>query len=531
MQNQKGETTMLRTLALAALIAAAPAAQAQTLRVAVGAQVTSIDPHYHNISPNTAFASIVFSALTATEGNSKLVPDLAESWKTISDEVWEFKLRPGVTFHNGTPFTADDFAFTVGRIPLVVNSPGSFTTYTQAIRAIEVVDPLTLRITTKGPYPTLAIDLSQIFILSRALHTGATTDRFANGELAIGTGPFRVTAARHGERVDMLRSNNYFGPKPAWEKVDYRIVTSAPARLSALLAGDVDFIDQVPTTDIERLRTNKDIKLSESGSLRFIYIAFDHSREDKPPFITALDGKPLDKNPMKDVRVRRALSLAIDRQAIVDRVMEGVALPINQFMPAGTFGHAPELETNNRADIPTARKLLAEAGFPNGFAITLHSPNDRYPNDGKIAQAIGQMWSRAGIRTAVDVAPFASYVVKASRQEFSAFLVSWGSSSGEPSAGLRSVLASFDAKTGMGSVNRFRYSNPKFDEGLIAAMRELDEAKRDAMLQSITRLAIGEDVAIAPTHVQKNVWAMRQGFNHEARIDERTRAQDITPAR
>lgn len=521
---------MLRTLALAALVAASPA-QAQTLRIAVGAQVTSIDPHYHNISPNTAFASMVFSALTATQGNSKLAPDLAESWKTISDEVWEFKLRPGVTFQNGTPFTADDFVFTYGRIPQVVNSPGSFATYTQAIRAIEVVDPLTLRITTKGPYPTLAIDLSQVFILSRAIHTGATTDRFNNGELAIGTGPFRVTNARHGERVDMARNDTYLGPKPAWEKVDYRMVTSAPARLSALLANDVDFIDQVPTTDIERLRTNKDIKLSESGSLRFIYIAFDHSREDKPPFITTLDGKPLDKNPMKDVRVRRALSLAIDRQAIVDRVMEGVALPINQFMPPGTFGHAPELEHQHRADIPAAKKLLAEAGFPNGFALTLHGPNDRYPNDGKIAQAVGQMWARAGIRTAVDVSPYASFVVKATRQEFSAFLVSWGSSSGEPSAGLRSVLASFDAKTGMGSVNRFRYSNPKFDEGLIAAMRELDEAKRDAMLQSITRLAIGEDVAIAPTHVQKNVWAMRQNFNHEARIDERSRAQDVTPVK
>jgi peptide/nickel transport system substrate-binding protein len=212
-------------------------------------------------------------------------------------------------------------------------------------------------------------------------------------------------------------------------------------------------------------------------------------------------------------------------------VMEGVALPINQFMPPGTFGHAPELEQNNRADIPEARRLLAEAGYPNGFALTLHGPNDRYPNDSRIAQAIGQMWTRAGVRTAVEVAPFASFVVRASKQEYSAFVVSWGSSTGEPSAGLRSVLGTFDAKRGLGSVNRFRYSNPNFDDGLIAAMRELDEKKREAMLQAVTRLAIGEDVAIAPTHVQKNVWAMRQGFAHEARIDERTRAQDVAPAR
>lgn len=514
-----------------AAVALATPPQAQTLRAAVGAQVTSIDPHYHNISPNTAFSSMVFGALTATQANSKLAPDLAESWRTIAEDVWEFKLRPGVTFQDGRAFTADDFAFTVERIPTIANSPGSFSTYTQAISSVEVVDPTTLRIRTKGPYPTLAIDLSQVFILSRALHTGATIDRFNSGELAIGTGPFRVVSARHGERVELARNPSYWGPKPAWEKVDYRMVTSGTARLSALLAGDVDFIDQVPTADIERLRANKDIRLSESGSLRFIYIAFDHSRDDKPPFATTLDGKPLEKNPMKDVRVRRALSLAIDRQAIVDRVMEGVALPVNQFMPPGTFGHAPELEGNQRADVPAARKLLAEAGFPNGFALTLHGPNDRYPNDAKIAQAVGQMWTRAGVRTQVEVAPFASYVTKASRQEFSAFVVSWGSSSGEPSAGLRSVLGTFDAKRGMGSVNRFRYSNPAFDDGLIAAMRELDEGKREAMLQAVTRLAIGQDVAIAPTHVQKNVWAMRTGFSHEARIDERSRAQDVQPAK
>jgi peptide/nickel transport system substrate-binding protein len=520
----------LAASALAAAIAATPAG-AQTLRMGVGAQVTSIDPHYHNISPNNAFATMVFGTLLDTDGNSKLVPGMAESWKPVAEDVWEFKLRPGVTFHNGAPFTADDFAFTVERIPQVLNSPGSFRTYTQAIKGVEVVDPLTLRITTNGPYPMLPTDVAQVAILSRAIHTGATTDRFNNGELAIGTGPFRLASARPGDRAELVRNDTYWGTKPAWERVDYRMVTSPAARLTSLLAGDVDFIDQVPTTDIERMRADKTIKLSESGSLRFIYLAFDQSRDDKPPFATALDGKPLDKNPMKDVRVRRALSLALDRQAIVDRVMEGVALPINQFMPPGTFAHAPELETNQRADIPQARKLLAEAGFPNGFALTLHGPNDRYPNDGRIAQAVGQMWSRVGVRTQVEVSPYAAFVVRASRQEFSAFLVSWGSSTGEPSAGLRSVLGTYDRARGLGSVNRFRYSNPKFDDGLIAAMRELDEAKREAMLQSVTRLAIGEDVAIAPTHVQKNVWAMRQGFRHEARIDERTRAQDVHPAK
>jgi peptide/nickel transport system substrate-binding protein len=172
---------------------------------------------------------------------------------------------------------------------------------------------------------------------------------------------------------------------------------------------------------------------------------------------------------------------------------------------------------------------LAEAGFPNGFAITLHGSNDRYPNDSRISQAVGQMWTRAGVRTNVEVAPYASFVTRASRQEFAAFLVSWGSSTGEPSAGLRSVLGTFDAKTGFGSVNRFRYSNPAFDAALRAAMQELDDPKREAMLQDVTRMAI-DDVAFLPTHFQKNIWAMRPGFAHTARVDERSMAQDVTPS-
>ncbi len=519
----------LRALAFAAMATSITPAQAQTLRMGVGAQVTSVDPHYHNLAPNNAFAAMLFGRLLETDGAGNLGPSLALSWSPIESDLWEFKLRPGVTFHNGAPFTADDFAFTVERIPTVANSPGSFRTYTNAIKSVEVVDPLTLRIRTNGPYPLLPADLAQIPLLSRAIHTGATTDRFNSGELAIGTGPFRLVMARHGERAELARNDSFWGPRPHWAKVDYRIITSAPARATALLAGDVDFIDQVPTADVEKLRAAPNVKLSETASLRFMYIAFDHSRAERTPFVTTLDGKPIDKNPLADVRVRRALAHAIDRDAMVSRVMEGVAIPINQVVPPGTYGYTPELAAP-KADLPAARRLLAEAGFPQGFAITLHGSNDRYPNDGKISQAIGQMWTRAGIRTAVEVAPFATFVQRASRQDFSAFLVSWGSATGDPTSALRSVLASYDPPRGLGSVNRGRYSNPEFDTGLIAAMQELDNPRREKMMQAITQLAIGQDAAIVPLHMQKNVWGMRPGLRHDGRVDEATRAQDVAPA-
>jgi peptide/nickel transport system substrate-binding protein len=509
--------------------ALARTATAQTLRMAVGAQVTSLDPHYHNISPNNAFASAIFSNLMEMDPNSRPVAALAESWRPVGEDVWELKLRAGVTFHDGTPFTADDVAFTLDRIPKVVNSPGSFRTYTHSIIGVEVVDPLTVRLRTEGPDPVLPANLSQVPMLSRKIHEGASTEDFNSGRLAIGTGPFRIIGGRSVDRIELVRNDSYWGGAAPWQRVEYRMVTNAAARTSSLLAGDVDFIDQVPTADLSRMRRDENIRISEIDSLRLMYLHFDHMRDGPSPFVADNAGQPLPRNPLRDRRVRRALAMAVDRAAIVERVMEGNAAPINQFMPAGGFGHVPELAPPPPADPAAARRLLTEAGYPEGFRITLHGPNDRYPNDARIVQAVAQMWSRIGVRTSVDVQPFSNFVTRASRQEFSSFLVSWGSSTGEPSAGMRSVLATYDRTAGMGAVNRGRYASPDFDALLMRGMRELDDAKREALLQEAMRLAI-DDQAIIPMHVQRNVWAMRRGVTHTPRTDERTRPQDVRPA-
>jgi peptide/nickel transport system substrate-binding protein len=517
------KTVLMAAAAGIALFAGA--AQSQTLRMGVGAQITSTDPHFHNISPNNAFASMVFDNLIETDDRARVRPGLAESWRPVGEDVWEFRLRRGVRFHNGSDFTAEDVAFTLERIPTVVNSPGSFRTYTQAIKGVEIVDDHTIRFRTNGPAPVLPNDIAMVPMLDRQTHQGATTEDFNSGRVAIGTGPYRMTMHRPGDRIELQRNESYWGGRPQWASIDYRMITNDAARTAAILAGDVDFIDQVPTTDVERLRRTPRITLSEIDSMRFIYFAMDHMRTGSSPFITDNDGRPLDRNPLKDVRVRRALSLAIDRAAIVSRVMEGAAAATVQVMPEGAFGYTPDL-TVPAVDIEGAKRLLAEAGYPNGFRITLHGPNDRYPNDGRIAQAVGQMWTRIGVRTQVEVAPFASFVARASRQEFSAFLVSWGTSTGEPLASLRSVIATYNRERGTGSVNRGRYSNPDFDAVLLRASRELDAPRREALLQEATRIAIN-DQGIIPSHLQKNIWAMRPGFAHTPRVDERTRAQDV----
>jgi peptide/nickel transport system substrate-binding protein len=518
---------LLAAVSALAMAVSAPV-RAQNITIAVGAQVTSLDPQYHALSPNYAVAEMLFGALAGYDADGRLQPGLAESWKPVSSDTWEFKLRPGVKFHNGNDFTAEDVAFSIARPPTVPNSPSSYAIYTRAVKGVEIVDPLTIRLKTDGPYPLLPTDLAQVAMLDKQTHEGAATEDFNSGKVAIGAGPFRFVSFRSGDRLELERNEDYWGPKPAWQRVSYRIITNNGARMAAMLAGDVDMIDQVPTNDIARLRREPRVKISEKDGLRVIFLGTDQSRDGESPYITDNDGKPLPRNPLRDLRVRQALNMAIDRAAIVQRVMEGSAIPTAQFLPPGTFGYVPGLEPA-KPDVNAAKKLLAEAGYPNGFKLNLTGPNDRYLNDARITQAVGQMWSRIGVQTNVEAVPWTTFAARRTRQEFGTFLSGWGTASAEASSPLRSLTATPNREKGWGGSNGGRYSNPAADAKLDAALAELDDAKREALLQDATRIAM-EDVGIMPIHIQKNVWAMKPNLVHDARADELTRAQDIRPA-
>jgi peptide/nickel transport system substrate-binding protein len=518
---------LLAAVSALAMAVSAPV-RAQNITIAVGAQVTSLDPQYHALSPNYAVAEMLFGALAGYDADGRLQPGLAESWKPIASDTWEFKLRPGVKFHNGNDFTAEDVAFSIARPPTVPNSPSSYAIYTRAVKGVEIVDPMTIRLKTDGPYPLLPTDLAQVAMLDKQTHEGASTEDFNSGKVAIGAGPFRFVSFRSGDRLELERNEDYWGPKPAWQRVSYRIITNNGARMAAMLAGDVDMIDQVPTNDIARLRREPRVKISEKDGLRVIFLGTDQSRDGESPYITDNDGKPLPRNPLRDLRVRQALNMAIDRAAIVQRVMEGSAIPTAQFLPPGTFGYVPGLEPA-KPDVNAAKKLLAEAGYPNGFKLNLTGPNDRYLNDARITQAVGQMWSRIGVQTNVEAVPWTTFAARRTRQEFGTFLSGWGTASAEASSPLRSLTATPNREKGWGGSNGGRYSNPAADAKLDAALAELDDAKREVLLQDATRIAM-EDVGIMPIHIQKNVWAMKPNLVHDARADELTRAQDIRPA-
>jgi len=520
----------VRAMALAAVSAfAAAGAQAQTLTMAVGAPVTSLDPHYHQLSPNNAVAQMIFDRLVHTDHQARNMPGLATEWRAVDETTWEFRLRPDVRFHNGNAFTAEDVAFTLQRVPNVPNSPSSFAIFTRPITAVEIVDPLTVRFRTAAPYPLVPLDMTNINILDRETHERAATEDFNAGRAAIGTGPFRVVLHRNGDRIEFERNDQYWGDRPAFQRVVYRMITNDAARTAALLAGDVEIIDQVPTSDLANLRRDQRVTLSETTGLRLIFLGLDHLRgpNENSPFVFDHDGRPLGRNPLRDVRVRRALSMAIDRRAIVDRVMEGAATPASQFLPEGVYGHVPNLPPPS-ADPEGARRLLAEAGYPQGFRIQLNGPNDRYINDARIIQAVGQMWTRIGVRTTVEAQPWATFIGRAGRQEFSAHLIGWGSNP-DGSHPLRNILATVNRERGWGPSNRGRYSNPEVDRLLEQSLTELDERRREELVIQAQRIA-AEDVAVIPLHIQTNIWAMRRHLQHTARNDELTRAQDVRPA-
>jgi peptide/nickel transport system substrate-binding protein len=522
-----GNAALLAGAVFLAQAVSAPRVAAQDIAVAVGAPVTSMDPHYHTLTPNETAHAHLYDRLVAMDRLSRLTPGLAESWKLIDPTTWEFKLR-STNFQDGSPFTAEDVAFTIARVPNVANSPGSFAIYTAAISGVEVIDAHTIRLHTKDVYPLLPVDLSQIFIISHNVGPNPATEDFNSGRDAIGTGPYRLLSYKPGDRIEFVRNETYWGPKPDWVHLTYRMIPNDAARTAALLSGDVALIDAVPTADLATLRANPKFKLWEAVSQRLIYLMLDQSRDTAPVDIQGPDGEKLDRNPLKDRRVRLALSLAINRPAIVERVMENAAIPSGQFLPPGSYSYAPDV-TPPPFDPARSKALLAEAGYPKGFRIVLHGSNDRYLNDAKIVQAIGQMWSRIGVQTQVDATPWSSFVGHANKQEFAAFLLGWGSSTGESSNGLRSLIATYDAKRGRGAVNRARYSNPALDALLDQALATVDDTAREKLLMQGVKMAM-DDVAIIPLHQQKSIWATRADLTFVPRADEETHIFDLHPA-
>ncbi|MBK9673710.1 MAG: hypothetical protein IPO82_00215 [Betaproteobacteria bacterium] len=322
----------------------------------------------------------------------------------------------------------------------------------------------------------------------------------------------------------LARNDAYWGPKEPWAKVTEKVIAKDPTRMAALLSGEVDAIDLPAIADLPRLRNDKRFTLTKGAAGLVHYIALDSAR-DVSPNVTAKDGKPLAKNPLKDPRVRKALSLAINRQAICGRLMDGSALPASQLLPTSYPGTSPRLKPDPY-DPAKAQALLKEAGWADGFRIVLASTNDRYPNDAAVAQTIAQMWTRLGLKAEVEAVPGSVFFGRASKQDFSAFAAQYGSE--EAGSGIRALLMTPDPSIGAGTANRTRYSNSKVDALAREALMQMDEAKRSAWLEKAIEVAM-DDQALIPVFYPIFDYAAKKGLAITHRPERRFNAGMVRP--
>jgi peptide/nickel transport system substrate-binding protein len=409
----------------------------------------------------------------------------------------------------------------------------------RAITGMTAPDPLTLLVNTAQAHPLLPNEMSTIGILSakangagavtfdrqgcKGVGTYPKTEAFNSGEAAIGSGPFKLVRYTKGDRIILERNEGFWGEKPVWQRAVFRPITSAGPRVAALLAGDVDLIENVPIQDLPRVKSNAAFKVVEGLSNRVIYLHFDYLDEPTPG-VADTGGK----NPFRDKRVRAAISKAIDRDAIVARIMGGVAVAAGELLPSMMFGANRDMKAP-KADVEGAKKLLAEAGYPNGFTLVLGAPNDRYVNDGQIAQAVAQMLARVGLKVSIDAMTASQFFAKRTRREFGFWLAGWISDTGEMSAQIKPLAATPNRDKGWGTTNPGGFSNAQVDALLEKALGTIDDGKRAALLAEASRVAMA-DYGVLPLHFEMTTWAMRKELSYIPRVDQTTEATMIKRA-
>ncbi len=350
----------------------------------------------------------VYETLVGLDNDLHPVAQLATGWRQLDARTWEFQLRPGVRFSNGEPFTAEDARYSIERARHLAGAR-TFRTYLKSVAEVQVAGPLTLRVVTRAPNPVLPQNVGLVAMLPRSLGDKVKEADFAAGRAAIGTGPYRFVSWEHGQQLTLARNPAYWGAPQPWDHVMFQFIAKEPARASALLSGLVDVIDASSASIADAFtRTNGRILTVSATSYMLNYLQLDQARKVSP-YVSDNEGRPLAANPLRDVKVRQAISVAIDRDLIAARVTKGDSVPAGQLVPQGFFGFARGVSAPH-GDAALARRLLAEAGYPSGFRLTLHCPNDRYLNDAKTCEAIGQMLTRAGIRTEVRTLPYSVYI-------------------------------------------------------------------------------------------------------------------------
>lgn len=460
---------------------------AQDLRIGTTGTPT-LDPHFLLIDTNIAYNQHIYGALLDVDEKGQLQPDLATSWEAVDDRRWRFHLRAGVTFHDGTPFTADDVVFSLNRLPNIPNNPAPYTGAVLGVTEVVRVDDLTVDIRTANYVPMLPNQLAKLGIVSRRAAEGRGPEDFNSGRAAIGTGPFRLVRVQGRERIFLRRFDEYWGRRPDWANLEFRVLPNDAGRSAALLSGDVDLIEFVPLHDAQRLAATPGFVVHSGSSSRVMFLGVN-----VVPSVEVVNGR----SPLTDPRVRRAMSLAINRTGMLRSLLTGYGRVASQIGVAGMNGYDDTAQVDPFA-VEEAKRLLAEAGWPNGFATSLLCTNDRYVADAQVCQALGQMLARIGIQLQVQAIPANVYFgrVRAGNNPVPLFLGAWSNSQGDAGYTLNNLFHSIDRQTRLGASNRSGWSTPESDAEIEAALTERDPARRTALLRSANRRAIDARVLI-----------------------------------
>ncbi|HLM68638.1 MAG TPA: ABC transporter substrate-binding protein [Longimicrobium sp.] len=498
-------------LAAALLCGTALSAQAQTLRWANDGDVNSMDPYTRNETLLLAFNSHIYEPLVRKDRQGNPEAALAERWEKPSPTLWRFHLRRGVKFTDGTPFTADDVVFSVQR----VRAQGSnLNAVVATVKEVRKVDDHTVEFETTEPNPILDREFTTFGIMSRqwseknnATRPADLTSREENFATrnAMGTGPFRLVS-REPDRRTVLERNPDWWDKPTHnlQRVEFTVIANDATRVAALLSGEVDFVYTVPPQDVDRIRRTAGMQVVQGPELRTIYLGMDQTRPQ------LLKSDVQGKNPFQDAKVRRAINMAIDAQAIQRTVMRGQSRPTGLMWGPGVNGFRADDDKRHPLDVEGAKRLLAEAGYPNGFGVTLDCPNDRYVNDEAICTAVVSMLARIGVRVNLVAQTRARFFaeVNAPRYNTSFYLLGWTPATGDAHNALFNLLGTRDGSRGV--FNNGGYSNPSLDRLIDRIAVETDAAARQRMISEAAAI-LREDAAYAPLHQQQIVWAARQG--------------------
>ena len=504
---------MLRLFALTLFLAvqAGGAADAATLRWANRGDPQTTDPHSQNEGLTNNINQLLYEFLIGRDKKLNLVPELAVSWLQIDPVTWRFKLRPDVRFHDGTPFTADDVVFSFERARA---DTSQLRVYANAAGIPRKIDALTVEFKTSGPNPIELEHIALINIMSKAWcerNRATKPQNFTQKEEMItahqanGTGPYVLKSREPDVKTVLVKNPDWWGIKEGRfqgnvDEVIFTPISSDATRLAALLSGEIDLINDPPPQDVPRLKQNSGISVLEGVEIRVVFIGMDQQRDEL--LYSSVKGR----NPFKDKRVRQALYQAIDIEAIRNTTMRGLSQPTGAVLPAPLpWVVAPEQRFP--FDRAKARALLAEAGYPNGFEVTLDCPNNRYVNDEKICQALAAMWSQIGVAITVTALPRAIYFPKLEKLDTSLYMLGWGGAATDPIFILQPVLHGANGK-GDGDYNYGRYSNARLDALIDQVKTELDVEKRRRLINEAL-LIEHDEFLLLPLHRQVIPWATR----------------------